>query len=292
MLDLFHSNHDIQSEVCSKRPRHLFRLCLLAAAFAMLLLAACGGTQQSAPNQVPTVVPPTKGSPTWQPGPGWKLSWSSDFKGADPLRDWTIDTEGDGWGSKQLQYYSPKNVVVQSGGGISLMATSNGYGNKCWYGTCKYSSGRLETKGLFQQEYGVFSAYMQLPTSTGLWPAFWLEGIDDSTVPWPYGGEIDVVEINNKKPNLVEAFIHSPKVNHGFYGQLQNSLSASYHVYSVEWTPESITWLIDGREYGSIRIPVRAAPFNQPFYVILDLAVGEFGQAHQPQARYSHLRWE
>lgn len=255
------------------RPRWWFKFCLLSAICAVSLLSACSGGEQAPPNALPGA--PTAGSaPIWQPGLGWKLSWSSNFTGEDPLQDWTIDTDGYGWGNKQLQYYSPKNVVLQPEGGISLTATSNGYGEQCWYGNCRYSSGRLETRGLFQQEYGIFSAYMKLPTGPGLWPAFWMEGIDDSAVPWPYGGEIDVIEVNNKQSNMVEAFVHSPQVNRGFYRPLQTPLSAGYHLYSVEWAPDGITWLVDGKQYGYTKISIGAAPFNQPFYLILDLAVG------------------
>jgi beta-glucanase (GH16 family) len=127
---------------------------------------------------------------------------------------------------------------------------------------------------LFQQEYGIFSAYIKLPTGAGLWPAFWMQGIDNSDVRWPHGGEIDVIEINNKRADWVEAFVHAPQVNRGFYLQLHASLSASYHVYSVEWDPGAITLLIDGREYGYVKISPGTSPFDQPFYLILDLAVG------------------
>ena len=282
MLNLCYQRRDRPTAVRQKQTRHPHKWWWVSATGAALLLSACAGAgQNTVPQGAQSLIPqvqagklPPKAASAWQPGPDWELSWTSSFEGADPLSDWNIDTEGNGWGNRQLQYYSARNVVVQPGGGVALTATTDGYGEQCWYGACEYSSGRLETKGLFQQEYGIFSAYIKLPAGPGLWPAFWMEGIDDSTVTWPYGGEIDVIEVNNQKPDLVEAFVHAPQVNRGFYHPLANSLSASYHVYSVEWTPEGITWLIDGHEYGHTQTPVGAAPFNQPFYLILDLAVG------------------
>lgn len=282
MLNLCQQRRDRPIAARRKHTRHRHKWWWVSATGAALLLSACAsGGQSTVPQGAQSLIPqvqggnlPPKGASAWQPGSNWELSWTSNFEGADPLGDWNIDTEGNGWGNRQLQYYSPRNVVLQAGGGVALTATTDGYGEQCWYGACEYSSGRLETKGLFQQEYGIFSAYIKLPAGAGLWPAFWMEGIDDSTVAWPYGGEIDVIEVNSQKPDLVEAFVHAPQVNRGFYHPLATSLSASYHEYSVEWTPKGITWLIDGQEYGYAQTPVGAAPFNQPFYLILDLAVG------------------
>jgi beta-glucanase (GH16 family) len=243
-------------------------------ACATMMLSACSAITQPRPSDVsPTVPPRQRTAPTWNPGPGWTLTWSDDFNRTDSLRGWTLDSGGGGWGNQQLQDYSPKNVSLQPGGGLAITADNNGYGTQCWYGMCKYSSGLLKTKGLFQQQYGIFSALIKLPTEPGLWPAFWLEGIDASEVPWPRAGEIDVIEVNNQKSGLVEAFVHSPQINRGVYLQLPTSLSASYHVYSVEWTPKGITWLIDGRPYGNVKTDSELS-FDQPFYLILDLAVG------------------
>jgi len=250
------------------------RLTTAFAACATVMLSACGANGHPRPADVfPTVLPQQRPAPTWNPGLGWTLTWSDDFNRSDSLRGWTLDSGGGGWGNQQLQDYSPKNVALQPGGGLAITADSNGYGAQCWYGLCKYSSGLLKTKGLFQQQYGIFSACIRLPTEPGLWPAFWLEGIDASEVPWPRGGEIDVIEVNNQKSGLVEAFVHSPQVSRGVYKQLPTSLSAGYHIYSVEWAPQEITWLIDGHPYGQVKTN-SASPFNQPFFLILDLAVG------------------
>jgi beta-glucanase (GH16 family) len=201
------------------------------------------------------------------------MTWNSDFSQPNSLRDWTEMSGGDGWGNKQLQDYSPKNVALVPGEGLFITASRDGNGQQCWYGPCNYSSGRLQTTGLFQQEYGIFSALIKLPTGRGLWPSFWMEGSDSADLSRSNHGEIDVIEVNNQKPDLVEAFVHAPGVNKGFYLPLKTSLSEGYHVYSIEWTPKEITWLIDGHPFGHIA-NAAGSPFHQPFFLILNLAVG------------------
>jgi beta-glucanase (GH16 family) len=223
-------------------------------------------------------VPPTGSSPSpagysGDPGPNWTLTWSNEFIGSGALRDWTSVNGGDGWGNKELQVYDSRNVSLAPGGGLVITAARNGHGEQCWYGTCTYSGARLQTKGIFEQKYGLFEARIKLPSGHGLWPAFWMEGADVDQVNWPASGEIDVIEVNNKKPDLVEAFAHAPGENYGAYFQLPNSLSAGYHVYGIDWTAKGITWLVDGHAYGHLNA-YAGWPFDQPFFLILDLAVG------------------
>jgi beta-glucanase (GH16 family) len=246
------------------------------------LVAACGptspGPAASGSAAAPASAPPTESSPSTaaysgDPGPGWKLTWSDDFTGAGALRDWTFANGGNGWGNKELQVYDSRNVSLAPGGGLVITAAKDGHGEQCWYGTCTYSGARLQTKGIFAQKYGLFEARIKLPTGRGLWPAFWMEGADIDQVNWPASGEIDVIEINNKKPNLVEAFAHATNEKYGAYYQLPESLSAGYHIYGIDWTASGITWLVDGHAYGHISA-YQGWPFDQPFFLILDLAVG------------------
>lgn len=259
-------------------PRHRTRWWASAVvACGVTLIAACG-TTSSGPGAVVASVPPTGSSPSTaansgDPGPNWTLTWSDNFIGSGALRDWSFVNGGGGWGNKELQVYDSRNVSLAPGGGLVVRAVRNGYGEQCWYGACTYSGARLQTKGIFEQKYGLFEARIKLPSGRGLWPAFWMEGADVDQVNWPASGEIDIIEINNKKPDLVEAFAHAPEENYGAYFQLPNSLSAGYHVYGIDWTANGITWLVDGHAYGHLNA-YAGWPFNQPFFLILDLAVG------------------
>lgn len=241
---------------------------------SVVLLTSCvSGEQPSAAGASYRAARPAAAPiPPWTPGPDWTLTWSDNFTGPGSLRGWKMDTGGNGWSHEELQNYSPGSVALKPGGGLVITASKNGNGAQCWYGPCKYTSALIKTEGFFQQEYGLFSAYIRIPTGRGIWPAFWMEGANSLDAPWPYDGEIDVIEVNNQKPGLVEASVHAPTINHGSYLQLSTSLSASYHVYSVEWTPKGITWLIDGHAYG--HVTTKGAPFNQPFFLLLDVAVG------------------
>lgn len=236
---------------------------------AQHVLLKPSSTDKPSLTRKPSPIHPSQHSTsTWNPGSGWKLTWSDDFTGTDPLTDWNLITGGKGWGNGQLEDYSSKNVAVEPGGGLIITASRDGHGSQCWYGTCDYSSGRLDTKGLFQQAHGIFAARIKLPPGRGLWPAFWMENVNQ--VPY---GEIDVIETSNLRPYIVSGFAHSPSIDHGAYLQVPTPLSAGYHIYAIEWTRNSLSWLVDGRIYGSIAIPA-GAPFDQPFYLILDLAVG------------------
>ena len=217
--------------------------------------------------------PETPAAYSGDPGPGWTLSWTDEFTGSSSLHDWSFDNGGNGWGNKELQVYDPRNVSLSPGGGLVITAAKDGYGEDCWYGTCEYSGARLQTKGVFAQQYGLFEARIKLPSGHGLWPAFWMEGADIDQVNWPAAGEIDVIEVNNQHPDLVEAFAHGPEEGYGAYDTLTHPLSAGYHVYGVEWTSTGITWLVDGHAYGHLNA-YSGWPFDQPFFLILDLAVG------------------
>jgi beta-glucanase (GH16 family) len=263
-------------------PRRRARWCTGAIVAATAgLLAACGPTSaapsssvgQASPLSTAISNPRAAATYSGDPGPGWTLSWSDEFTGTSSLHDWSFDNGGNGFGNKELQVYDPRNVSFSPGGGLVITAAKDGYGEDCWYGTCEYSGARLQTKGVFDQQYGMFEARIKLPAGHGLWPAFWMEGADIDQVNWPAAGEIDVIEVNNQHPDLVEAFAHGPEEGYGAYDTLSKPLSAGYHIYAVQWTSQGITWLVDGHPYGHLNA-YSGWPFDHPFFLILDLAVG------------------
>ena len=155
----------------------------------------------------------------------------------------------------------------------------------CWNGTCQYTSAKFSTPQTFSQAYGHFEARMQLPRGQGMWPAFWMLGNDIGSVGWPNSGEIDIMENIGKEPGSVHGTIHGP----GYSGA--NGIGAGYtlpggqafadgfHTFAVDWSPNSITWSVDGNAYET-RTPAdlngNRWVFDHPFYIIMNLAVGGY----------------
>ena len=170
---------------------------------------------------------------------------------------WTFDigTGSNGWGNNEEQFYTNRieNVSVQNGILIikALKEDYNGSG---------YTSSKILTKGLKEQAYGRFEARIQLPTGQGMWPAFWLLGANcgdgtANTEVWPTCGEIDIMEhwITPSQPSgYVQSALHTPSssgatINHG--GTIANNLGNSFHLYSMNWSPLQITFLLDGVQF-------------------------------------------
>jgi len=239
------------------------------------------------------------------------MSDEFDVEGAPNSDIWSFETGTgtDGWGNKELQYYTdrPENVTVQNG---LLVITAL----KEEYNGASYTSARLITKGKFKQAYGRFEARIKVPGGSGLWPAFWLLGenfdLDGcfDVDGWPQCGEIDIMEYRRQEPTKVSGSIHGP----GYSGETDpqgqvtksydlgnNRYDAGFHVFGIEWGPEYINYYIDDVLYNQITpsdIEVTPADvvytlndaveaveatdvtgdwvFNKPFYIIINLAVG------------------
>lgn len=145
----------------------------------------------------------------------WKLVWSDEFNGSkgssvDPLK-WTFDIGGGGWGNGELEYYTDRTRnVFQQDGALVIRAVKETF-KEYW----DYTSGRILTKGRFEQKYGRFEAKIKIPYGQGIWPAFWLLGADIDKVGWPKCGEIDIMENVGKEPSLIHGTIHGPGYSGG-----------------------------------------------------------------------------
>ena len=217
----------------------------------------------------------------------WELVWSDEFEGNSlDLTKWAYET-GSAY-NNEVQYYTEDNVSV-SNGTLKITAkkeSKNGY---------EYTSGRLETitedgEALFSTKYGRIEARMKLPAGTGLWPAFWMQPVERKYGTWPLSGEIDIMEARGRILNEANAALHYgelvPFNQHvgGTYTFASGTDITDYHVYAVEWYENRITWFVDGVEYFSTSewytknadgvVAEYPAPFNQEFYLILNLAVG------------------
>jgi len=198
---------------------------------------------------------------------------------------------GGGWGNQERQYYTNKSSNVSMDGKGRLVITArklDPYNPKDqyitdWCGNCVFSSARVVTRDKLGFKYGTMSARMQIPAGVGMWPAFWMLGAPrDSCNGWPSCGEIDIMEARGSSTDRTASALHGPEYSGGsalvnyFYGG-NTDLSAGYHVYRVDWKPNSIKFYVDGQFIGG-RTKSSIAPkewvFNAEFYLILNLATG------------------
>ena len=234
---------------------------------------------------------PGTSAPTPSAPPGWTLTWQDEFDGAagapvDSAK-WTAEIGGGGWGNQEREYYTPgtANAALDGEGHLVVTARAAGAGASltCWYGPCGYTSARIVTRGHFTQAYGRFEARIQIPRGQGMWPAFWLLGNDIGTVGWPGCGEIDVMENIGKEPGVVHGTLHGP----GYSGSggltapdtlPGGAFADAFHVFAVEWQPDTVRWYVDGQLYHQVTaadLPAGAKwVFDHPFFVLLNLAVG------------------
>ena len=215
---------------------------------------------------------------------GAALVWSDEFNGKAVDRSkWRFDTSRNkaGWFNKEQQYYSEgtRNARL-SNGRLIIEARKERLRGLKDLGGQPYSSARLTSKGLASWTYGFFEVRARLPCARGTWPAIWML---PEVGRWPEGGEIDIMEHVGSDPTTIHAtlhtelFTHSKGTHRGAQRKLPTSCSA-FHVYQLDWRPDSITIGVDGEAYMRVRNDQPggrgAWPFDAPFHMILNLAVG------------------
>ncbi|WP_420319768.1 glycoside hydrolase family 16 protein [Flagellimonas sp.] len=193
---------------------------------------------------------------------------------------WTYDIgrgpNGDGWGNQELQYYTNRTDNVKVDNGYLLITAKE----EAFEGA-SYTSARLKTQGLFEQQYGRFEARIRLPYGKGLWPAFWLLGNDCDQNIWPQCGEIDIMEYLGDSPTVTFGSVHGPGYSAGEaetkeYELENDRFDTGFHIFGIEWGPDYINYYVDGDLYNQITqndVPGEWV-FDHPFYIILNVAVG------------------
>jgi beta-glucanase (GH16 family) len=222
-----------------------------------------------------------------RPAPTYQLVWSDEFNGADgsapdPTK-WAIQTGGGGWGNHELEYYTTRLQNVQiRGGNLVITALKEDYTGADGV-SHNYTSARMNTKGLFSQQYGKFEARIKVPKGQGMWPAFWMLGNNFDIAGWPACGEIDIMENIGKEPSIVHGTLHAPGyTQEGYtaaYTLPSGVFSDDFHVFAAEWEPQQVRMYVDGNLYGTFTQSGSPAPNNwpldtQPFFLLLNLAVG------------------
>ena len=209
--------------------------------------------------------------------PGKTMVWSDEFDGETiDLSHWTYDLGANGWGNQELQNYTSnsENSYVDDGN-LFIVARENGI---------HYTSARMKSIGLQEFQYGRIDVRAILPKGQGIWPAIWMLGANYPNVGWPACGEIDIMELIGSSPNTVHGTVHygADWTQHNYTGSgtsipWTETFSDEFHVFSIDWDENGITWLLDDQPFYTVDNNVTGSqpyPFDNPFFFIMNIAVG------------------
>lgn len=264
-----------------------------AMLLALFMLTACNAEQkapdteqtaetQSTPQTENTAETETVEAPELE---GYNLLWNDEFSG-DALDEtiWNYEPHEPGWTNQELQEYtvSTDNVFTRDGKLVikAIKTEKNG--------ADYYTSGKVTSQNKKDFTYGKVVASAKVPKGQGLWPAIWMMPQDESFYgQWPKCGEIDIMEVLGSRVDTAYGTIHYGEPHaeqQGTYVLENGTFADDFHEYSVEWEPGEMRFYIDGNLYHTVNDWFTAlpdedekpypAPFNQPFFVQMNLAVG------------------
>ncbi len=228
------------------------------------------------------------------PPAGYRLDWSDEFHGpVGSLPDaahWSYDTGDNGWGNAELQNYVSDGEHAQivsdpaamDGRALQILVTYNGQGLTLG----NFESARLLSQGKVTAQYGYMESRIKMPSGQGIWPAFWMLGMDISAPGggWPQCGEIDIMENKGREPGINHSSLHGP----GYSGEHPltatytlpdgQKFSDGYHTFGILWAADTVAFFVDGHVFET-RTPADLPPgkawvFDHPFFFLLNVAVG------------------
>ena len=228
------------------------------------------------------------------------LVWEDNFdsgNGTNPLdlSKWHHQTQviipGVGWANGEDQHYTNRldNSFLRDGN-LHIVAKRENYTSEGI--TMPFTSARLNSKFAFT--HGRVDVRAKLPEGLGTWPAIWTLGKNVNeigawfqtqgfgTTAWPACGEIDIMEHGLHSVNETSSAIHTTAGSGGsaFTAfQSISDVSDNYHIYSVNWSPNQITFLVDNVGFLTYKPNPQTGnnwPFNLEQYIILNVAMGGF----------------
>lgn len=217
---------------------------------------------------------------------GYTLMWEDNFdETALNADDWNIELHNPGWVNNELQEYvdSDDNIFIEDG-----MLVIQALKHTDADGNVTYTSGRVNTQNKHDFKYGKFEVRAKVPSGKGFLPAFWMMPTDENLYgQWPKCGEIDIMEVLGNNTDTTYSTLHFGEPHTQKQGSLtldNGDFSEEFHVFSCEWEPgqmrfyvdnqlifEENDWFTKKQGFGEVTYP---APYDQPFYIILNLAVG------------------
>ena len=230
-----------------------------------------------------------------------ELVWSDEFDqdGTVSQDKWNIETippNNGSWWNGELQFYTDKedNIIVEEGL-LKITAKYESFEGK------NYTSARINTQDKFEFTYGRVEMRAKLPNWEAMWPAFWLLGANIDEIGWPNCGELDILEhgdyvkdSTSNDPGLISSAVHYGPQDYSrqttnvpgkiFFDTGQERFIRSekiiekpfeeYHTYSMQWAPDKIQFFIDDEMHLEFPMQSQHSPFDKPFFLLLNLAVG------------------
>lgn len=210
-----------------------------------------------------------------------ELVWSEEFNYSgtpDPTK----------WGfekgyirNDELQFYTdrPENVRVEDGNLViearldSLQVNGEVH---------PVTSSSILTKNKAEWQYARIEVRANIPSSLGTWPAIWMLGKNIDQVSWPAAGEIDILEHVGYDPDKIHVNVHTKAYNHSIGTGKGKTIDFprpydSFHVYAIDWSQEKIDFFVDDKKVFTFENEKKSKdewPFDQPFFLILNLAIG------------------
>ena len=275
----------------------------------LLLLISCGGSKSDVNDTILTnsgnynnlTTNTIPNNPSQSYSFNNELVWSDEFDqdGTVSQDKWNVETippNNGSWWNGELQFYTDKedNIRVEEGL-LKITAKYESFEGK------NYTSARINTQDKFEFTYGRVEMRAKLPNWEGMWPAFWLLGANIDEIGWPNCGELDILEhgdyvkdSTSNDPGLISSAVHYGPQDYSrqttnvpgkiFFDTGQERFIRSekiiekpfeeYHTYSMQWAPDKIQFFIDDEMHLEFPMQSQHSPFDKPFFLLLNLAVG------------------
>ncbi len=242
------------------------------------------GSEATDPNALDVIY---GGDPVWED--------NFDTPGAVNPTNWHHQTQvivpGVGWANGEEQHYTDleENSFVDTSGNLNIVAIKETLTDQGL--TKQFTSARLNSKFAFT--YGRVDVRAKLPSDNGTWPAiwtlgkniyepgtFWHQSFGDWDKRWPACGEIDIMEHGLGANNHVASSLHTTSSSGATVNTLEievSDVSANFHVYSMNWSPNQITFLIDDIAFYTYNPSDKndnTWPFDEDQFILLNLAMG------------------
>jgi beta-glucanase (GH16 family) len=224
------------------------------------------------------------------------LEWQDvfDYEGLPNPNKWSYDVGARRWGNGETQYYTKGANVTVSPGLMTLVGKIEPYLDS------PYTSCRMTTYEKKHFQYGRIEVRAKVPANTGSWPAIWMLPVDfkEQKTSWPKCGEIDIMEHVTHLMDTHHVSLHTELYNHGIktqrtYLEKRPGFTKEFHTFGMDWTKDYIEFFLDGVAYKrfyrnepGFDTSERGWPFDKPYYLIINIAIGGTWGGHVNESEY------